>query len=524
MMIFAKDIKTMMSKKISAVFLILCVMAISIAFVACDNAETGPAPTSGMEEDAGNGENPNGGEVEKFPLNAADYGGYEFRFLDFIAYGGGNWKALQYNELWAETQDGDPINDAIYDRNLKIEKLCNIKIKQVLHGDYADQLPDAAAKTIRLLLSGEDEYDAALYPGATMPSLLGRVNMTYDLLKIPELELSQPWWNQNCIAAYSIGGKLSVATGAISLGNTMGTEVLYFNKQLINDYNLENPYELVRSDKWTYDKLAEMAKTATRDLDGDGAIDPTDQIGIATENNFGHYIVLCAGETFTYKNSGDLPVLNRDLQRISDIIDKTFAIMADPAYSYSTHELSGGSLSKFLPAGHHAWYDFTMPKFRRNELLFYSQQLMCSLDLREMDADFGVLPFPKVDSLQKKYGSVGVEWFVKYIFIPVTNDNPAQTAAILNAFAYYGQDVIHAFYDRTVTYKALRDDDSLEMLKLMDQNRVYDLGYLYDWGEILSMYNSIFTSKTNSLFSLYEKRGDKIEAAMQKTIDELKNQ
>jgi len=218
-----------------------------------------------------------------------------------------------------------------------------------------------------------------------------------------------------------------------------------------------------------------------------------------------------------------LPVLNRDLQRISDIIDKTFAKMADRAYSYSTHELSGGSLSKFLPAGQHAWYDFTMPKFRSNELLFYSQQLMCSLDLREMDADFGVLPFPKVDSLQKEYGSVGVEWFVKYAFIPITNGDPARTADILNAFAYYGQDVIRAFYDRTVTYKALRDADSLEMLELMAKNRVYDLGYLYDWGEILGMYNSIFTGKSNTLFSLYEKRGVKIEAAIQKTIEELQN-
>jgi ABC-type glycerol-3-phosphate transport system substrate-binding protein len=35
---------------------------------------------------------------------------------------------------------------------------------------------------------------------------------------------------------------------------------LTFSKDLLREYGLENPYDIVKSGKWTWDKLSEMAK------------------------------------------------------------------------------------------------------------------------------------------------------------------------------------------------------------------------------------------------------------------------
>jgi len=167
-------------------------------------------------------------------------------------------------------------------------------------------------------------------------------------------------------------------------------------------------------------------------------------------------------------------------------------------------------------------FEFVMPKFKNNETLFYTQQLLVALDLREMEADFGVLPFPKYSKEQKEHYTWATDHFLKYVWIPTTNTEPVHTANILQAMAYYSQQmVIPALYDITITNKALRDEDSLEMLELINRNRIYDLITIYNWGETLAIYNSIYRDRRNDLASKYEANLGKIETAMQKTIDDL---
>jgi len=48
---------------------------------------------------------------------------------------------------------------------------------------------------------------------------------------------------------------------------------IWYNKTLFQKMGLEDPYQLQQSGQWTWDKLVEIAKNATRDTDGDGKID-----------------------------------------------------------------------------------------------------------------------------------------------------------------------------------------------------------------------------------------------------------
>lgn len=46
-----------------------------------------------------------------------------------------------------------------------------------------------------------------------------------------------------------------------------------FNRDLIEAEGLEDPYELYANGEWTFEKMTEMARKATRDTDGDGIVD-----------------------------------------------------------------------------------------------------------------------------------------------------------------------------------------------------------------------------------------------------------
>jgi len=511
----------MTSRKICTVLLVISTLLIIfmmlLSFSACSTSSNSNSKDGKSNElpynNNGSGESggTDGGQSEFVPAKA-DYENDTFNMLGFNGYGVG-WRAIEYSDISAETINSDPINDAIFNRNSKVEELYNVKIKEVLHGDATSGF-NAIDTTIRLMTAGDNSFDAGLSPGDAMPKIIGERNMTYNLLAIPELDLSKSWWNQDCVDAFTLGGKLHSVTGDISLWNVMATMVFYFNKKLIEDVGLESPYDFVKSGDWTWDKLAEMAKDATRDTTGDGKIDRFDQIGIASETDTMLQAVLCSGEKLTYKDSDGLPVINTNLERINMVIDKAMPILRSDEYAYATSDLYGRYPNPF--------FDFTLPKFRDNTTLFYTQQLMVALDLREMEADFGILPYPKFNKEQTDYYSYAEEYFVKYVWIPHTNPDPGKAATIIQAMGYYGQQmVIPALYEVTITNKALRDVESKEMLELINSSRVFELAYIYKWGEILNIYFDIYNKKTNNLASQYESKRDKIESAIQVTIGEL---
>ncbi len=86
-------------------------------------------------------------------LPEKDWGGKEFRIItgeefDFA------------DELWVEEQNGDQCNDAVYNRNEKIESRFNVKISLLPQG-VERTAPPAFLKTI--VLAGDDAAELAAY-------------------------------------------------------------------------------------------------------------------------------------------------------------------------------------------------------------------------------------------------------------------------------------------------------------------------------------------------------------------------
>ena len=91
-----------------------------------------------------------------------------------------------------------------------------------------------------------------------------------NLYDISTIELDNPWW----VSGFPLrDGKVYYAFNDAAFSLYKDLYVMFFNAELVNNYKLQNPYELALDGKWTLDNFIGMTKDTTADLNGDGEID-----------------------------------------------------------------------------------------------------------------------------------------------------------------------------------------------------------------------------------------------------------
>ena len=99
--------------------------------------------------------------------------------------------------------------------------------------------------------------------------------------------------------------------------------------------------------------------------------------------------------------------------------------------------------------------------------------------LRDMEADYMILPCPKYDEAQQSYCGFTHNGFSVFC-IPVTCATPDITAATLEALcAESYRTCTLAYYETTIKGKLARDTDTAEMLDLIHEGVRFDFGYVY---------------------------------------------
>ena len=105
----------------------------------------------------------------------------------------------------------------------------------------------------------------------------------YDWNNLKYCDYKQKWWNQDCIENLMVNGKNYYMVSDFVVPDM---NCVLFNKQMIDEFSLENPYTLVDGGKWTLDMLSEMASKVTSDINGDGAFDIDDRYGLAAPGDW----------------------------------------------------------------------------------------------------------------------------------------------------------------------------------------------------------------------------------------------
>ena len=127
--------------------------------------------------------------------------------------------------------------------------------------------------------------------------------------------------------------------------------------------------------------------------------------------------------------------------------------------------------------------------FMSNQVLFLMRPLSSLFDLRAMDAEFGIIPTPKMDTTQTQYyTSIGFTG-APLVTIPIDAKSvevSAQVLDTLSAESYLS--VNDAFYDLVLGTKLTRDDNSTENLDIILENRVYDPGCIFGFGDMVTSF------------------------------------
>ena len=431
-------------------------------------------------------------------LPQKDFGGYEFTIMDRNS----EHTPWHTYDVYAESETGDAINDAVFQRNRLIEEHFNIKIKE--EGVYGP-----VDNMQKLIIAGDDTIDV-FTDGLNALTKLTTGNMLYDINDIAEIQFDQPWWDQQIRTELSIGGKCFFATGDISIMDNEGTWCILFNKKLIEDYDLDNPYALVEGGTWTIDKMYEMAKAVAKDVDGDGKMTGADQFGFLTEVYNIYALWVGGNNMIIQKDADDMPVSAMLNERAAAVYDKVLTMQFDTSVS----AVAGSAV---FPA----YSDMNVCFTEGRGLFDYGAMALIS-DFRESETDFGILPSPKLDEAQEMYRNTFSPYNMTAYAIPATAADPSRTGMILESMAQVSQHILTpAYMDVSLKGKFVRDEESEDMIELVLATRSYDLGAIFQWGTSFSIFNSAASSKIGTYASQVEKSSKALNNAITKYIDQL---
>lgn len=491
--------------RITAILTVVCVL--SALFSSC----SGGAENSG-EENNKNGktetENPEDGsgvrEKEIIPdyLPESDFGGYEFNVLAFDSTVQAYAAFISY-DIYTEEMNGEPINDAVYTRNRYVEDKYNCAIKETKSADDGNFLRKAVN-------AAEDIYDVyySLFNNITAVATSGYF---YDFMALPNIDLSKPWWNQNAKDSLSIANILFFMPCDLSVTQNNTTSSITFNKKLIQDYDMESPYKIVSDGKWTIDKLISMSKDICQDLNGDDIMDEYDKYGFICYRDAALSFMHGAGGRIAKKNESGFFELTLNSETAVNALNKAFDLIYAPS-SFNLHkELE----SKY---GNIDYYEIAATMFSDNRVLFNWILLHDIERLRNMDSDFGILPIPKYSEEQKDYGCTVNQYTSHAVAVPATVQDIGRTTVILEALSAKSRyTLLPAYYEISMQRKFTRDEESADMLDIIFNSQVYDIGSIYNIGNYSWEIIAMTMTQNRNIVSLYEK----LEKTAQKDIDKI---
>ncbi len=408
------------------------------------------------------------------------------------------------DEFSIAEQTGDRVDDAVYKRNRKIEENLGVKLNYVdVTGDYNNRSTyiNAIANSVN---ADTGEFDLCASAANYLFTVVGQ-GYFYDLMPNSALNLSQPWWSQGFIENMKVADTLYLASGSAALDMIDNLCVTYFNKGMIEDFTLENPYDLVREGKWTFEKMIEMSATVLNDTTGDGEITKDDRIGLYVNGNMMNAQIQSFGLSYCTRDAEGYP----QVVPLNEKIINAYELMST---AYHSKEMYGhkGSSDTIVQATEMAEI------FNYGNMLFMQQILSQAEALRQMEEDFGILPMPKMSEDQDRYYAVALE-NLTVLGIPASAKDEELSGKVLESLAIIGhEEVIPAYFEIALKTMTSRDTESGEMLDLILESTWFDFFYLNS--PSLDGINHLFRQQFNNgnaIVPAYEAKKPVLEAKLE---------
>ena len=475
-----KAMKHSLRRAISAVA-VLCLLVGCLSVVSCSTA----AGDSGVGSTVSDVES---GTVSDPRLTLenpdVDYGGYTFRVSSI-------YSEVHYTALDPEQLTGEAVNDAIYERNRKIESDYGITFECVTDG-YEENFA-LLKKQVMAGGSGGDDFDLIMqicryaFSAALQNLLINYEDLTY-------VDTDKDYYFNTLNEQFTIGNNTFFAYGSDNINVFSLASALFYNKDIATERGMGDLYASVKDKTWTMDKLYTLSADALNDVNGDGAF----QIGEDVLGLVGNYdrtipcFWVCSGEKLVSKDENDLPVYTANGN------ERMIGIMQEAAAQFDTDAFDVyGADNNRLAA------------FMDGKALFLSSGIGELAKMKGAELDYGVLPWPLYDGNQTDYVSrCGDAWLH---CVPSNTKDPERTGVILQALAYesYGT-VYKAYYDQALTAQYVRDPESVEMMQIIFATLSVDLGDTIWFESLRFPITKTFLEKKGSIgvastFKIYER-------------------
>ena len=427
-----------------------------------------------------------------------------------------------------DEEGADPVEVVVYERNRKIEQRLNVKLTWV----PSDGGLDSTAQQINNILNTNQYYDFIL---TTNNTIVHRKKNAFlcDLTDSRWLDFNQPWWWIEYMDEIAFDGvTYHYMVGDLNISNFKKMSALYVNFDLsekLLEMNSTDFYKMIDDKEWTIEKFYALSKLCYRDTDTNplysGKKDQGDIFGFAWsgretiqqmifstsivddlyERREGQFFV-----TLNLKNNADIQELCEQLTNLIWVNDGAWDRRINNEVGVSDFD---GKIIK---------------EFSEGNYVFLAQRLTaaCTEHLREMSANFGILPYP---TLYKgdDYISYG-ETSASCISIPIVvktkdNKNLNRSGAVIEALcAESYRYTIDAFYKDALQTRYTRDPDSVRMIDIIYESR--NKNFLIEYNSIAnSVLNKIYDSirDQQNIESIFASSADQAQSALNLYIEEL---
>ena len=425
----------------------------------------------------------------------------------------GNTLTLLVNrEMDAGTDEAstDPLEDALYRRNDRLEATYGITIQTILETEYTF----LGQKVATDVGSGNGEYDIVYQHMVNSATNLAVNNLLIDLSELDYVDFEQIWWDQDAKEGFTIGDHQFLTVGDLVPHTMLYSACLAFNKTEFDNQSIDYPYDLARDGVWTLDELAKLTKDQTKDLNGDGKLDfRDDYYGMTSWHLAGPFnFFFGSGATFFTKDSDNYPVYSVDQDKIQNVYDKVYNIFMTNNSLYVTDVSLAAKPYTVFTEGRALFTACSLTTIANSEYGF-----------KDMADEYGVLPQPKYDTNQESYMSF-VNGAASVVVVPksIKSDRLPYIGYMLEALAsssYYM--VTDTLYDKVAKSKNVRDAESAEMVDIIIRNRVFDFGYAHFFSKgyaCATLFQTCLDTKNASVASVIKRNK---ESTMNKEINKI---
>lgn len=422
------------------------------------------------------------------------------------------------NEVTVASDNTDDIvNEAVYNREKDVERRLGINIVNTMLDDGGKTGEDAYARVTEAVkmdvATGTALYDIAIN---NMYHTMGVASegFLYNLYDVPNIELTQPYYSQNYNFKGTINNKLYTTTGDASLTFIKFAFVTFFNKQMAADKKIPDLYQTVLDGKWTMDYQKhiiaglydDVGTTVNEKDDGDvyglimnpvTAIDP--------------YWSSCDLSIISMDVEGKL-FLDCDVDKAHEVYNWIYDLCKTNPDVYCAPHMKDD-----------AEFEIQAKMFAANQGLFTTLRMGACEDvnMRNMEAEYGIIPMPMYDTDQGQYYSYCHDLFSVYgVCAGVAENRLDMVGATFECFFSESDECRYNQFEVALKVKYQSDTSAGQMLDIVIDNVKIDTGWIYSKSvnkiglimrELINSNLTIFSSKWGGNVKKYNNAIDALE-------------